>query len=221
MEASYLMGSKKMKKTKTAILILFVSLLSLSVTFGQITDIKANRETVDLKDFYVISKAISAADVLQFMQVYEAPDSPVEFFTNASYFDNEEIEKYFAYYLSFFNPQSAYKFSYKYFADRKSYFEVMKVIPEDKDYSINEAFSNFTSLKNLQLIFPSGIVDGNIYDVFRTCSRQLAFYVGLFSPDGRTPDYELCEKNLQEYYQSLELDFQTAMEEEEKLKNQQ
>ena len=210
-----------MKKTKTAILILFVGLLSLSVAFGQITDIRANRETVDLKDFYVISKAVSAADVLQFMQVYESPNNAVEFFTKASYWEDKEIEKYFAYYLSFFNPQAAFKFSYKNFADRKSYFEAMNIVPEDKNYTLEEAFSNFTSLQNLQLIFPTGIVDADVYDVFRTCGRQLAFYVAVFSPDGKTPDYELCMKNLETYYQSLEFDYQTAMEEEEKVKNQQ
>jgi len=208
-----------MKKTKTAILILFVSLLSLSVVFGQVTDIRANRETVDLKDFYVISKAVSAADVLQFMQVYEAPESPLEFFTKASYFDDEEIENYFAYYLSFFNPEAAYKFSYIYFADRASYFKEMNITPQEKAYTLEEAFSNFTSLENLQLIFPAGIVDGNVYDVFRTCSRQLAFYVALFSPDGNSPDYELCMNTLDAYYTALEENYQNVMEEEAKLKN--
>lgn len=202
-----------MKLNKKSFLTLFVALIIAIIgaqsVFANVYALDSKKESFTLDEAYYINGPLFSADILQFMQAFQSPDNPLEFFKSASNYTDEQIEECFYYYLAFLAPNAVGQVEFKILADIDAFVErTGSELPKD---NINFQAS-FTNISDLSKIYPAGIVLTDAYDGFRTTARNLYYYT---IENGKAPAYDNCMEILELIYQQIQQDYEAAINEEE------
>ena len=169
------------------------------------------KESYPLAELFWFNPTAFCIDVLQFIQVYLAPQEAQEFYLTAANFSDEQIEEIFPIFQSFFQPEFIGVLDFSYSCD----YELMN---EETDY-LNVSFDEeyafglvFEPTEFMSELFPRGIGRANAYDTFRRTALQLALYV---RAHGTTPGAAYCSELIEQIIAFYQQQYQDAMQAEE------
>lgn len=205
---------KSRKISSIAIFCIVLCIFAVSTLSAKSYLPEVGQEEFYIDEVYYLNSAFVNADMLQFMQVYMAPEDPVTFYQTAANWTDEEIETNGYYYLSFIFPEIAGQIPFFYYADLEAFCFETNQDPGQGPFAVYE---NITTFEDLRAIFPSGIVRCNAYDMVRTTARQLAFYCQVVSEDGLAPSAEFTAELINYIFEQIEAEFNAAMEAEAQL----
>ena len=201
-----------MKLNKKSFILLLVVLLitvfGAQSIFASVYQIDSDQTTFTKEEAYYINGPLFSADVLQFMQAFQSPDSPLMFFSNAAQYTDQEIEQNFYYYLAFLIPQAAGQIQFNVLADLDEFAKATGTELSDDGLSFQ---ASFTSTADLAAIYPGGLVLTEAYDGFRTTARNLLNYT---AENGKAPPFDNCTAIIEQIYQQMTAEYEEAMQAE-------
>ena len=205
------------KKSVLLAVVLVICLVFTQGLFASDVEYLNEYRQFEVKDEYTLAElfwfnpTVFCIDVLQFIQVYLAPEEAFDFYLSAASFSDEQIEEIFPIFQSFFQPEFLGVLDFSYTCD----YELMN---EETDYlnvSYDEMYVFSTVFEDpayVSLIFPRGIGRANSYDTFRRTALQLSLFVRKY---GTTPGAAYCKELINQIIAFYQQQYQDAMIAEE------